>query len=301
VTRYVRLDRILCHAPPNATPHPNFDRTTALHITLYLSRSQFAPTHRCPRLVFSTYPRFSQRLVIAPPAHMSAGYLPQPTTTPPSLYLPTSASANENRPQKRQRTQHAAPGGAVQDSSRVLTYVNTQGGTLNGNGSGNAGYGNANGQKASNGGNSAAVQKQSYLSPPVVHANVANVRGNLPGRRNITTPAPSVSGGDTGGPGSSGGVEDVAFSSLRVREEGSTEIFAVPLGIVNGWEVRDLFVSLACFADVWRVDVNTRPADHFWEDWGSKGHELPRRHHRARHASAFPQRWHAPPRLLPSK
>ena len=133
----------------------------------------------------------------------------------------------------------------------MLAYVNTQGGTLNGNGSGNAGYGNANGQKASNGGNSAAVQgKQSYLSPPVVHANVVNKRGNMPGRRNITTPAPTVSGGDAGGPGSSGGVEDVAFSSLRVREENGTEIFAVPLGIVNGWEVRDLFVSLACFADM---------------------------------------------------
>jgi hypothetical protein len=127
-------------------------------------------------------------------------------------------------------------------------------------------------QKTATGGSGSAAgglgkQQQNYMSPPMGHANVHNTGGRMAPRANMLMESSSTSttaafttdikggmelmgfgGNNVNASGTANtGDEEVMFPSLRVREEFGTETFAVPLGIVNSWEVGG-FHSIMDFA-----------------------------------------------------
>ncbi|KAF8543284.1 transcriptional activator of glycolytic enzymes-domain-containing protein [Trichophaea hybrida] len=120
-----------------------------------------------------------------------------------------------------------------------MKQPNGVGGGLGGGGNGggvpkypttNGAYIGAGGQKAATKVGQKQPPQQSYRSPPVAHANITS--GNIIGLGG---------GGGGGGMSSASSItlvdtprEEEVLPSLRVREEGGTETFAVPL--CNSWE-----------------------------------------------------------------
>ena len=153
--------------------------------------------------------------------------------------------------------------------------------------------------------NHSAGAASKYMSPTIPHAPLQHHASIPPPPRPLQQPSSNlthhIATVDPRIKSETAADVDDIIAALRVREEGSNETFAVPIGIIDGWEVPAPLLPLVSPTPKLTSDRTVH------DDSASKmlqpqrryqAHELARRHNIAVHALALSQRRHAPYRLL---